>query len=73
MNSTIFVMLVASASGNISEAYSFQNKAECEFAASRLKVNAVCIEKKPVDIEAQMRKMILMMKAMQNEFDKDTK
>lgn len=73
MNSAIFVMLVASASGNISEAYSFSSQSECEYAANRLKVNAVCIEKKPVDIETQMRKMVSMMKAMQNEFDKDTK
>lgn len=69
---TVFTMLIATASGNVTEAYNFSTKAECESAAFRLQVKAVCVEKKPVDIENQMRKMIQMMKAMQNELDKDS-
>ena len=72
MMNTVFTMLIATASGNITEAYNFSTKAECESAAFRLQVKAVCVEKKPVDIENQMRKMIQMMKAMQNELDKDS-
>lgn len=70
---TVFTMLIATASGNVTEAYNFSTKAECESAAFRLQVKAVCVEKKPVDVENQMRKMIQMMKAMQNELDKDFK
>ena len=72
MMNAVFTMLVATASGNVTEAYNFSTKAECESAAFRLQVKAVCVEKKPVDIENQMRKMIQMMKAMQNELDKDS-
>lgn len=72
MMNTVFTMLIATASGNVTEAYNFSTKAECESAAFRLQVKAVCVEKKPVDIENQMRKMIQMMKAMQNELDKDS-
>jgi len=73
MMNTVFTMLIATASGNVTEAYNFSTKAECESAAFRLQVKAVCVEKKPVDVENQMRKMIQMMKAMQNELDKDFK
>ena len=72
MMNAVFTMLVATASGSVTEAYNFSTKAECEAAAFRLQVKAVCVEKKPVDIENQMRKMIQMMKAMQNELDKDS-
>jgi hypothetical protein len=72
MMNAVFTMLVATASGSVTEAYNFSTKAECEAAAFRLQVKAVCVEKKPVDVENQMRKMIQMMKAMQNEFDKDS-
>jgi len=73
MMNTVFTMLIATASGNVTEAYNFSTKTECESAAFRLQVKAVCVEKKPVDVENQMRKMIQMMKAMQNELDKDFK
>jgi len=73
MMNTVFTMLIATASGNVTEAYNFSTKAECESAAFRLQVKAVCVEKKPVDVENQMRKMIQMMKAMQNELDKNFK
>jgi hypothetical protein len=64
-------MLVASSSGTITEGYTFNSSLECERAVNRLKVNAVCIEKKPVDIELQMHKMISLMKQMQNEMNKE--
>lgn len=70
MNSTVFVMLMVSASGNLTEAYKFNSLAECERVSSALKVNAVCIEKKPVDIQKEMSKMVSIMKAMQNELQK---
>lgn len=60
-------MLIVTASGNVTEAYNFNSLAECERVSSKLKVNAVCVEKKPVDIESEMRKMVSIMKAMKNE------
>jgi hypothetical protein len=69
MNS-VFALLIVTASGNVTEAYNFSSKAECESAAFRLQVKAVCIEKKPVNIETEMRKMIAIMKAMQTEMEK---
>jgi hypothetical protein len=71
MMNAVFTMLIVTASGNVTEAYNFSSKAECESAAFRLQVKAVCIEKKPVNIEIEMRKMISIMKAMQNELNKD--
>lgn len=70
MTNTIFVMLIASSSGTVSEAYNFQSMSACENAVKKLQVNAVCIEKKPVDIQAEMRKMVMLMKVMQNEFNR---
>lgn len=72
MMNAVFTMLVVTASGSVTEAYNFSTKAECEAAAFRLQVKAVCIEKKPVDIENQMRKMIRMLKAMQNELNEES-
>jgi hypothetical protein len=69
MMNAVFTMLIVTASGNVTEAYNFSSKAECESAAFRLQVKAVCIEKKPVNIEIEMRKMISIMKAMQNELN----
>jgi hypothetical protein len=66
----IFVMLIATASGNVVEAHSFNSLVECERAASKLKVNAACIQKEKIDVETQMRKMIAIMKAMQTEMEK---
>jgi hypothetical protein len=71
MMNTVFAMLIVTASGNVTEAYNFSSKAECESAAFRLQVKAVCVEKKPVNVEVEMRKMISIMKAMQNELDKN--
>ena len=68
---TVFAMLIVTASGNVTEAYNFSSKAECESAAFRLQVKAVCVEKKPVNVEVEMQKMISIMKAMQNELNKD--
>lgn len=72
MMTAVFTMLIVTASGNVTEAYNFSTKAECEAAAFRLQVKAVCVEKKPVDIENQMRKMIRMLKAMQNELNEES-
>jgi hypothetical protein len=69
MNS-VFALLIVTASGNVTEAYNFSSKAECESAAFRLQVKAVCVEKKPVNIEIEMRKMISLMKAFQAEMEK---
>jgi hypothetical protein len=71
MMNTVFAMLIVTASGNVTEAYNFSSKAECESAAFRLQVKAVCVEKKPVNVEVEMQKMISIMKAMQNELNKD--
>jgi hypothetical protein len=70
MMNSVFALLIVTASGNVTEAYNFSSKAECESAAFRLQVKAVCVEKKPVDIEIEMRKMIAIMKAMQAEMEK---
>ena len=70
MMNSVFALLIVTASGNVTEAYNFSSKAECESAAFRLQVKAVCIEKKPVNIETEMRKMIAIMKAMQTEMEK---
>ncbi len=61
---TIYALLLITSTG-ISEGYTFNSLAECQAVASKIKQHeSVCVEKKVINPDAQMRQMMMMFKSM---------
>lgn len=76
MNS-VFALMFVTATGVVEAPNTFTTMAECEKVANRISLQSYCIEKKPINVEAEMSKFIAMFKTfqrqMENDFSKDTK
>ena len=61
---TIYALLIITSTG-ISEGYTFNSLSECQTVASKIKQHeAVCVEKKIANPDAQMKQMMSMFKGM---------
>lgn len=61
---TVYALLLITSTG-ISEGYTFNSLSECQTVASKIKQHeAVCVEKKIANPDAQMKQMMSMFKGM---------
>lgn len=62
---TVYALMIVTAMG-VSEAPNpFHSMVDCEAVSKRIP-NSYCVEKKPVDIEVEMGRMVALMKSMMN-------
>jgi|TARA_R110000868_G_scaffold393795_1_gene664909 hypothetical protein len=70
MNS-LFVLLILTSQG-VYEAQSFDTMRQCLETSSQLKkAETLCIERKPIDPEAEMKRMFKVFKNLRDALDKD--
>lgn len=63
---TVYALMIVTSLG-VSEAPNpFNSMVDCEAVSQRIP-NSYCVEKKPVDIEHEMNRMVVMMKSMMNQ------
>ena len=61
--STVYALMIVTTLG-VSEAPNpFSSKIDCESVSRRIP-NSYCVEKKPVNIEVEMNRMVALMKSM---------
>lgn len=76
MNS-VFALMLVTATGVVEAPNTFATMDACQQVVNRISFQSYCIEKKPVNVEAEMSKFIALFKnfqrQMENDFSKDTK
>lgn len=70
MNS-VFALMLVTATGVVEAPNTFTTMAECEKVANRISFQSYCIEKKPVNVEAEMSKFITMFKSFQRQMENE--
>jgi hypothetical protein len=64
---TLFALMIVTASGVSEAPNNFSSKIDCISVSAQLKkdgISSYCVEKKPVNIEVEMNRMMTMMKSM---------
>jgi hypothetical protein len=64
---TLFALMIVTASGVSEAPNNFSSKLDCVSVSAQLKkdgISSYCVEKKPVNIEVEMNRMMLLMKSM---------
>ena len=63
--STVYALMIVTSVGVTEAPNPFNSKVDCESVSRRIP-NSYCVEKKPVDIEVEMNRMVALMKSMMN-------
>lgn len=61
---TVYALMIVTSLGVTEAPNPFNSKVDCESVSRRIS-NSYCVEKKPVDIETEMNKMISLLKKLQ--------
>jgi hypothetical protein len=62
---TVFALMIVTTMGVTEAPNPFSSLAACEKVSSRIE-KSYCVEKRPVDIEKEMNRMVTLMKSMMN-------
>ena len=62
---TVYALMIVTTMGVTEAPNPFSTLSACESVSSRIE-KSYCVEKKPVDIEVEMNRMVALMKSMMN-------
>lgn len=68
---TVFALMLITATGAVEAPNSFSTMAECEKVVSKISQTAYCVEKKPVNIEKEMKTFFALFNQMRMEMEND--
>ena len=66
---TLFVLMLVTATGAVESPNYFSSLESCEKVVKRIKTDAYCVEKKPVNIEQEMKSFATLFKNFAKEMD----
>lgn len=65
----VYALMIVTSSGAMESPNPFNSYADCVVVSNKLSMNNIssyCVEKRPVDIEVEMNRMVALMKSMMN-------
>lgn len=70
MNS-VFALMLVTATGVVEAPNTFTTMKDCQEVVNRISFQSYCIEKKPINVENEMNKFIVMFRKFQKEMERE--
>jgi hypothetical protein len=68
---TVFALMLVTATGVIEAPNNFSSRSECERVVTKIQGQAYCVEKRPVNVEKEMKTFFALFNQMRMEMEND--